>query len=60
MVICLYNNSGAVFSVLCGPCRENIRESNSESGCRSTEEYKEYKRVRERELKEYNGVVGRR
>jgi hypothetical protein len=31
-----------VFSVLRGPCRGNIRESNSEArSCRSTEEYKE-------------------
>jgi hypothetical protein len=37
-----YNNRGAVFSVLCGPCRGNIRQTNSEaSSCRSTEEYKE-------------------
>jgi hypothetical protein len=39
----LYNNSGAVFSVLRGPCRGNIRESIAEAkSCRSTEEYREY------------------
>jgi hypothetical protein len=44
----LYNNSGAVFSVLRGPCRGNVRESNTESSSfRSTEDYKEYKRVGE-------------
>jgi hypothetical protein len=44
----LYNKGGAVFSVLRGPCRGNIRESNSEaSSCRSTEEYKEYDRENE-------------
>jgi hypothetical protein len=37
----LYRNTVAVFCVLRGPCRGNIRESNSEAGsCRSTEEYK--------------------
>jgi hypothetical protein len=40
MVTRLYNNRGAVFSVLRGPCRGNTRESNSEAGsCRSREEY---------------------
>jgi hypothetical protein len=35
----LYNNRGAVFSVLRGACHDYIKESNSEgSGCRSTEE----------------------
>jgi hypothetical protein len=49
----LYNNSGALFSVLRGPCRGNIRESNSEAvSCRSTEEYKEHKEHKEH--KEYN------
>jgi hypothetical protein len=44
----LYNNREAVFSVLRDPCRGNIRQTNSEaSSCRSTEDYKEYKRVRE-------------
>jgi hypothetical protein len=39
----LYNNSGALFSVLRGSCRGNIRKSNSEArSCRSTEECKEY------------------
>jgi hypothetical protein len=46
----LYNNRGAVFSVLRGPCQGNIRESNSEaSSCRSTEEHKEYNREYEKE-----------
>jgi hypothetical protein len=46
----LYNNRGAVFSVLRGPCQGNIEESNSAaSSCRSTEEFKEY-----------SGFVGRR
>jgi hypothetical protein len=40
----LYKNRGDVFSVLRGPCRENIREWNSESSsCSSTEECKQYK-----------------
>jgi hypothetical protein len=30
-VICLNNNSGTVFSVLRGPCRGNLRESNFEA-----------------------------
>jgi hypothetical protein len=43
MVTHLYNSRKAVFSVLRGLCRGNIRELNSEaSSCRSTEEYKEY------------------
>jgi hypothetical protein len=38
----LYDNRGAVFSVLHDPCLGNIRESNSEArSCRSTEEHKE-------------------
>jgi hypothetical protein len=40
----LYINRGAVFSVLRGPCRRNIRESTSEaSSYRRIEEYKVYK-----------------
>jgi hypothetical protein len=61
VITSLYNIRGTVFSVLRGPCRGNIREPNSEaSSCTSTEEYKEYNREYERELMEYNGVVGRR
>jgi hypothetical protein len=41
----LYSYRGTVFSVLRGPCRVYIRESNCEArSCRSTEEYKKYNR----------------
>jgi hypothetical protein len=49
----LSNNSGAVFSVLRGPSRGNIRESNFETiSSMSTEEYSGvHQRVRESELR---------
>jgi hypothetical protein len=56
----LYNHRGAVFSVLRGPCRNCIRESNSEaSSCGSTEEYKDSvaERKREREWSESSPVL---
>jgi hypothetical protein len=52
VIIRLHNNREAVFSVLRGPCRGNIREWNSEAvGCRSAVECKEYREYENENLR---------